>query len=571
MHAYVGVYFCHRSNPLERYWETAVKTTSAINLLLIMSLATQSGSVKAQETTSSTFQEIASTPDASLGPTDATPKNSAPAATVDSHQTQDLKAPSDDSHVRIVRLSNMEHGGILLDRNTGNGFEPTMQNMPIVEGAKLQASTGYAEVEFEDNSTLRVTPDTMIDFPQLVRLHSGATASTVTLLKGTMYVNLAGTKGNEFTVKAASVSITPAPSSHLRLEVKGSKVILAVFSGNAQVQEPSGLTLVSKKQTLTLDTNQKLLTQTVAKEQYDGWDEDAVHYHDQYSKGNAFTSSPYTYGVSDLNYYGSFSNIGGCGMMWQPYFVSAAWNPYSNGLWAYYPGAGYSWVSPYPWGWLPYHSGDWTFCPTRGWGWAPTNRWMAIQNTNTGAGPQHPHPPQPPAPPVRPHSATMAVVMNKSSFVTSKMGPEGNFEFRNNSAGLGVPRGSFEKLGKISPGVEQHGFVSRPAYIEPAGTAHGSGFAGREGPATLRPGSPNGGERGGYSNNESSSNHPSAGGAQAGGSHPTGGGGYNGGGGGVSHGGGNGGGSYGGANGGMSQGGGSGGGAPASGGGGGKK
>ena len=46
---------------------------------------------------------------------------------------------------------------------------------------------------------------------------------------------------------------------------------------------------------------------------------------------------------------------------WQPYFVGAGWSPYANGLWALYPGAGYSFVSPYPWGWLPYHSGSWGF------------------------------------------------------------------------------------------------------------------------------------------------------------------------------------------------------------------
>jgi hypothetical protein len=139
-----------------------------------------------------------------------------------------------------------------------------------------------------------------------------------------MYVSLTNTKGNEFVIKAGSASITPAPSSHLRLEVNGPKLILAVFSGSVQVLGSSGSTLVGKKQTITLDVNQGQVSQNVAKEQYDGWDEDAVRYHDQYTKGNALTSSPYTYGVSDLNYYGSFSNIGKCGIMWQPYFVSAA-------------------------------------------------------------------------------------------------------------------------------------------------------------------------------------------------------------------------------------------------------
>ena len=442
-----------------------------------------------------------------------------------------------------MRLSNVEHGGVLLDRNTGNGFEPTMQNMPIVEGAKLQATTGSAEVEFEDDSTLRITPDSMVDFPQMVLHSSGATASTVVLLKGIMYVSLANSKTNEFTIKAGSANITPTPSTHLRLEVNGSKVTLAVFSGSTQVQSPSGSTLVSKKETLTLDENQNpnqdQLAKNITKEPYDEWDGDAAQYHDHYTRGNALTSSPYAYGVSDLNYYGSFSDIGGCGTMWQPYFVNAAWNPYSNGLWAWYPSMGYSWVSPYPWGWLPYHSGSWAFCPARGWGWIPGRNWMGIRNTNTGTGPQRPHPPTPPAPPVRPHTNTLVVVMNQPSFAASKMNSQGNFEFHNNSAGLGVPRGSFEKLDKISSGVEQHGIEFRPAYVSPIGSAHDSSFAARGGPATLRPGTSNGSERGSFSNNGSSSYNSSAGGIHqtGGGSAASGGGGIHSSGGGGSFGG----------------------------------
>ena len=57
-----------------------------------------------------------------------------------------------DSHVRIVRLSDVK-GTLALDRKTGLGFEQTMQNMPIVEGEKLKTEDGYAEVEFEDNTT----------------------------------------------------------------------------------------------------------------------------------------------------------------------------------------------------------------------------------------------------------------------------------------------------------------------------------------------------------------------------------------------------------------------------------
>jgi hypothetical protein len=127
----------------------------------------------------------------------------------------------------------------------------------------------------------------------------------------------------------------------------------------------------------------------------------------------------------------------------------------------------------------------------------------------------------------------------------------GNFEFRKDSAGLGVPRGSLGGLGHISNGVEQHGLVTRPVYVDRSQTVSGAeGGAGqivRGGPATIRPGSPpvrDGGmaDRGGYvprggadssGNNRGVGNsgggyHPSGGGGggnAGGGYHPSGGGG----------------------------------------------
>jgi len=49
-----------------------------------------------------------------------------------------------------------------MDRGVGHGVELAMQNMPIVEGMLLGTGTdaSYAEVEFEDGSTMRLGPGT---------------------------------------------------------------------------------------------------------------------------------------------------------------------------------------------------------------------------------------------------------------------------------------------------------------------------------------------------------------------------------------------------------------------------
>jgi len=64
-----------------------------------------------------------------------------------------------DSQVRIVRLSNVE-GTVQVEPQRGKGYENAFLNMPMVEGMKLATKdNGRAEVEFEDGSTLRITPE----------------------------------------------------------------------------------------------------------------------------------------------------------------------------------------------------------------------------------------------------------------------------------------------------------------------------------------------------------------------------------------------------------------------------
>src|SRR5271167_4169555 len=115
-----------------------------------------------------------------------------------------------DSHVRIVRLSDVK-GMLALDRKTGLGFEQTMQNMPIVQGERLRTADGFAEVEFEDNSTLRLAPNSEVDFSLLALRSTGAKASTMNVVTGTVYVVTESTKGNEFLLVAGDTKMTVTP------------------------------------------------------------------------------------------------------------------------------------------------------------------------------------------------------------------------------------------------------------------------------------------------------------------------------------------------------------------------
>jgi hypothetical protein len=466
----------------------------------------------------------------SAGPTPETKTvPGTPAAAV----VEDNGAQPGDSHVRIVRLSDAK-GHLGLDRKTGNGFEETMQNMPIVQGEKLKTGDGYAEVEFEDNSTLRLAPNSQVDFPLLALRSSGAKASTMKVVSGTVYVNTENTKGNEFMLVAGEAKLMVAPSTHLRVERNESRTVVSVYSGNVEVQRGAETTVVAKKESLTLNGGEQV---AVAKKieglPFDAWDKESNEYHQRYSNANAFAGGGNAFGLSDLNYYGNFVNGGAFGSFWQPYLVGAGWSPYGNGMWAFYPGAGYSWVSPYPWGWLPYHSGSWSFFPGYGWGWQPGGTWNGLNNitaggfaptgtgiagTGTGiaAGGTGPvtkggiHAPLRPSAPAAPAAAGAArpslVLSNAKPVVFSRESTPGNFVFQKDSAGLGVPRGSLGNLNKISNEVGKRGSASMEVYAAApngasAGSFHGANgnnasvHGATRGPETLRPASSAGFDR----------------------------------------------------------------------------
>jgi hypothetical protein len=377
-----------------------------------------------------------------------------------------------DSQVRIVRLSDVE-GKVQIDRNTGQGYEKAFLNLPITQGMKIQAKNeGRAEVEFEDGSTLRITPGTTIEFPELSLRDSGAKVSTVEVQEGTAYLDFNGSKQDAFTLKFGHESLALTHSAHLRVQMDDTNATLAVFKGDVEVEGPSGAVEVGKKQSATFDLadqDRYTLAKNFEEDPYDSWDKQQGEYHERYlAKSSYNTYSPYAYGMSDLNYYGNYFDVPGYGMMWQPYFVGSGWDPFMNGSWVYYPGFGYTWVSAYPWGWTPYRYGSWAYVPAYGWCWQPSGSNGSWAGWNTI--PRVVNPPQrfvPPQPPSAPGNGT--VVVNRGPVVVPGGSPR-RVIIRNDSAGLGIPRGSIHNLSKISQEVRQEGSASVKFHAAPVQT-----------------------------------------------------------------------------------------------------
>jgi len=361
-----------------------------------------------------------------------------------------------DSQVRIVRLSDVQ-GSVQIDKNTGLGFENAFVNLPITEGTQLRTGDrGRAEVEFEDGSSMRLTPNTTVQFTKLSLSDSGKRISEVTLIAGMAYVNWLGK--DSVALDFSHEKITLDHSAHFRVDTSTQTANLAVFKGDLSVDGSAGQLTVEKKRTATFDVSdndKSTVGNKIIEAPLDSWDKEATSYHDQYSKNN---TSPYGYGISDLNYYGSYSMVPGYGMMWQPYFVGAGWDPFMDGAWGFYPGFGYMFASAYPWGWIPYRYGNWMFVPGFGWMWQPGmwNSWVTVPRftptTLTRVTTLTP-----------PAAGTVKTVTVGRGGAISPITPS-RMTLRAGNAGLGIQRGSLNNLNSLNRQVVKTG----TAEVHPA-------------------------------------------------------------------------------------------------------
>lgn len=374
-----------------------------------------------------------------------------------------------DSQVRIVRLSDV-HGMVQIDKNSGLGFENAFANLPITQGTQLRArQNGRAEIEFEDGSTVRITPSTTVEFSTLGLNDAGKRISRLSLVEGRMYVNWLGKAGDELTVNFSQERVELRQAAHFRVERSFSSAEIASFKNELEVVSPLNTVKVGKRKMVTFDLGENdkpALAKNFEPSPYDDWDNQSIEYHDQYSKNN---STPYGYGYSDLSYYGSYSNLPGYGMLWQPYLAGAGWDPFMDGAWSWYPGMGYMWASAYPWGWMPFYYGNWTYAPGFGWGWQPGgwNTWHGgIHYEGAAVAGFHA--------PVAPTGTVNTVVVGKGGTAPIHA-PTTPIVLKSGTAGLGIARGAYGNLRHLNTQVARSGSVELRSAPQFSASSQASG------------------------------------------------------------------------------------------------
>ncbi len=325
---------------------------------------------------SSRCHALATTIDTTTHPV-AAQAPSQPAGAVATGQT------SPTANVRVVRLSDVE-GAVQVVLGNGTQFSSAVMNMPLTQGSRIETGQdGRAEIEFEDGSVARITPNSSLNLTQLGTSATGALDTTLKQPSGLVYYELRSDAQTSFTVAFDQRTVMPTINSTFRVDLGATPPDLAVIDGGVQVHGASNGYLAEVRQNQTIqfkpsNGSNYTIAQGIVPNGFDDWNDQR----DQEAAKEAANQTPARVqqgggsimeaGWGSLDSYGGWYPMPGYGNVWQPYGAGPGFDPYGYGAWADMGmGMGMSWISGYPWGWLPFHYGMWSYIGGFGWGWMP--------------------------------------------------------------------------------------------------------------------------------------------------------------------------------------------------------
>ncbi len=179
--------------------------------------------------------------------------------------------------------------------------------------------------------------------------------------------------GQMVEVDTPNAAFTIEQPGYYRVEVAGERTsFITRRAGRATVIPASGeAVVITPSEEVVIEGTASPQVASYVAPKFDDWDKW------NYARTNTLLDavsarhvSPGTYGVSDLDRYGTWRVVPTYGSVWVPTAVQRDWTPYSTGSWTHDPSYGWTWVDTAPWGWAPYHYGRWV--SVNGfWAWAP--------------------------------------------------------------------------------------------------------------------------------------------------------------------------------------------------------
>ena len=274
----------------------------------------------------------------------------------------------DDITQTVVRVAYLS-GQVSYSRgDSPDDWQPASRNFPMTLGDRLYTARGSRLELQTENGAIYLAPESNL---AALNLTYDVKQFSLGMGSASFLVRQIGPE-EFFEVDTPNAAVTFDRAGEYRIDVdRDGNTRVLVNHGHAYVAAAGGEVPLEAGRLMAIDGIDSPVYDVDSLPRPDSWDR---WVETRSRRSRDIRSSRYVHagisGVEDLDQYGSWSQIPEYGTCWSPSNVSAGWQPYRAGRWAWQDPWGWSWVSSEPWGWAPYHYGRWVTSRSR-WYWVP--------------------------------------------------------------------------------------------------------------------------------------------------------------------------------------------------------
>jgi ferric-dicitrate binding protein FerR (iron transport regulator) len=176
------------------------------------------------------------------------------------------------SHARAVSLTLVAGTVIARKPGTTKWIRATL-NTPVEQGVSIAtARHSFAEVQFENGSTVRLGELSRIDFVQLALAPPNGHIDHLTLAVGLATINVVSGRHDDFVLNSSGATLTPCGKTEFRTDLNHGRLRVEVFRGHIQAADSSQSEKFGKNHVLASDRRTGGVFQMSASIQLDDWD-----------------------------------------------------------------------------------------------------------------------------------------------------------------------------------------------------------------------------------------------------------------------------------------------------------
>jgi hypothetical protein len=269
---------------------------------------------------------------------------------------------------RVARLSHIR-GEVSFSPAGEDQWVNATRNRPLIRGDRLWSDRGARAELQAGNATFRIDEGTSL---QILNLDDRTAQLEIT--QGTLNLRVRRIYQDQiFEVDTPTLAFVISRPGEYRIDVdpRGNHTTVAVWDGGGEAHGERANFRIREGEAIRFYDTKLQDYEAFDIPRPDDFDRFCMERDQRFdrSASRRYVSEDLI-GYSDLDDYGSWSEVTEYGNVWFPSRVAVDWAPYRDGHWIWQDPWGWTWVDDADWGFAPFHYGRWVNVRSR-WGWIP--------------------------------------------------------------------------------------------------------------------------------------------------------------------------------------------------------